>query len=187
MSQNIYIPTNIIMINSGYRSAGPAQLDVVIVYAFDCSDWTLAWYTVNDGVFWIVQKKLTHYLGSRMGYIYPMVVNGNTYTSDMKLVDPEETEATGYRAFARRRVACMKNMASGLDEAHKMINNRGYQSNGVILLFSDGLKNKGDFFDGAEEFDSKFPVHAFTLGGDEYNEVSFIYYYLQVFEQVPQH
>lgn len=26
-------------------SSGPAQLDVVIVYAFDCSEWTSAWYT----------------------------------------------------------------------------------------------------------------------------------------------
>jgi len=120
----------------------------------------------------MVQEKLTHYMDSCLGYIYPMM-NGNTYTSDMKLVDPEETKATGYTAFAWRRLACTKNMASGLDEAHKMINNRGYQ-NGIILLFSDGLIHTEDFFDGAKKFKSKVPIHAFTLGGVEYNQVSLI-------------
>lgn len=164
----------LILVNRGYWSAGPGQLDVVILYAFDCSDWTSAWYTVDDGIFWMVQEKLTHYIDSCMGYIYFMK-NNNTYTSDMKLVDPEETESKSYRSFDRRRVACTKNMACGLAEAHRMISNRGYP-NGVILLFSDGLKHKGDFFDGAEEFKSKVPVHTFTLGGAEYNEVSLIYY-----------
>ena len=142
---------------------------MVIVYAFDCTVSTPAWYTVDSGVFWLVQEKLTHFEDSCMGYIYPMLSN-NTYTSDMKLVDSGETKASGYTAFERRRISCMKNMASGLAEAHKMISNRGYK-NGIILFFSDGLVNKGDFFDGAEKFISTVPVHTFTLGGDEYNQV----------------
>ncbi|KAJ1255212.1 hypothetical protein BS78_K280100 [Paspalum vaginatum] len=149
-------------------SSGRGPLDVVIVYAFDCTDYTPAWYTVDDGVFWLVQEKLTHFDDSCIGYIYPML-SDNTYTSDMKLVDSADTKTTGYTAFAWRRMACKKNMASGLAEAHKMIGNRGYQ-NGIILFFSDGLVSKGDFFDGAETFVSTVPVHTFTLGGDAFNQ-----------------
>ncbi|CAO2141766.1 unnamed protein product [Urochloa humidicola] len=149
-------------------AAGKGPLDVVIVYAFDCSTSTPAWYTVDDGVFWMVQEKLKHFTNSCLGYIYVML-SGNTYTCDMKPVDPDETKATGYTGFARRRMACTQNMASGLTEAHKMISNRGYQ-NGVILFFSDGLINKGHFFDGTENYISKVPVHTFTLGGDANNQ-----------------
>uniref|UniRef100_M8BNT8 Uncharacterized protein n=1 Tax=Aegilops tauschii TaxID=37682 RepID=M8BNT8_AEGTA len=61
-------------------------------------------------------------------------------------------------------------MASGLSEAHKLISYRGHW-NSTILLFSDGVINKGDYFDGAEDFVSKVPVHTFTLGGDANNHV----------------
>jgi len=148
-------------------SSGRRPLDVVIVYAFDCTEWTPAWYTVDKGIFWLVQEKLTHYPDSCMGYIYVMS-DANTYTSDMKVVDSAETKETGYTGFARRRMTCTKNMASGLAEAHKMISNRGHQ-NGIILFFSDGLMNEGDFFDGTENFNSAVPVHTFTLAGDAYN------------------
>lgn len=147
-------------------SSGWEPLDVVIVYAFDCTHNTPAWYTMDD-VFWLVQEKLTHFVDSCLGYIYFMLT-GNTYTSDMKLVDSAETKETGYKTFARHRIACTENMAYGLAVAHKMINNRGYK-NGIILLFSDGLIHKGDFFDGAENFISKVPVHTFTLGGNASN------------------
>jgi hypothetical protein len=141
-----------------------------MVYAFDCTDSTSAWHTVDNGVFWLLQEKLTHFPDSCMGYVYVMS-SPNTYTSDMKLVDSAETRETGYTGFARRRMDCTKNMASGLPEAHKMIRSRGIR-NGIILFFSDGLVNKGDFFDGTENFRSKVPVHTFTLGGDAYNQVS---------------
>lgn len=95
----------------------------------------------------------------------------NTYTCDMKPVDAAETKATGYKGFAWRRMTCAKNMASGLVEAHKMVSNSG-NKNGIILFFSDGLTNSGDFFDGTEDFISTVPVHTFTLGGDTYNHVS---------------
>jgi len=137
---------------------------VVIVYAFDCCDCTPAWYTVDDGVFWMVQSKLTRFTNSCLGYICFMS-KGNKYTSDMKLVDSAETKATGYKEFAGRRMACRKEMASGLAKAHEMIGNQRYQ-NGIILLFSDGFKHEGDFFNGADKFVSKVPVHTFTLGGD---------------------
>ena len=149
--------------------SGRKPLDVVIVYAFDCTDSTPAWYTVDNGIFWLVQEKLANLPHSCMGYIYVMST-ANTYTSDMKVVDSAETKETGYTGFAWRRIACNKHMASGLIEAHKMINNRGHH-NGIILFFSDGLINKGDFFDGTEDFVSRMPVHTFTLGGDEYNHV----------------
>ncbi|KAM0930399.1 hypothetical protein ACQ4PT_001095 [Festuca glaucescens] len=148
--------------------SGRGPLDVVMVYAFDCTDSTPAWHTVDNGVFWLLQEKLTHFPDSCMGYIYVMS-SPNTYTSDMKLVDSAETRETGYTGFARRRMDCTKNMASGLPEAHKMIRSRGIR-NGIILFFSDGLINKGDFFDGTENFRSKVPVHTFTLGGDAYNQ-----------------
>ncbi|CAL4979965.1 unnamed protein product [Urochloa decumbens] len=149
-------------------NSGRGPLDVVIVYAFDCSSSTSAWYTVDDGVFWMVQEKLTHFADSCLGYLYVML-SGNTYTCDMKLVDSGETKATGYTGFARRRMTCTENMASGLAEAHKMISNRGYE-NGIILFFSDGLVNRGDFFDGTKNFVSKVPVHTFTLGGNANNQ-----------------
>lgn len=145
---------------------------MVIVYGFDCSTSTSAWYTVDDGIFWMVQEKLKHIADSCLGYIYVMLT-GNTYTSDMKRVDSAETKATGYTAFARRRLACTTNMASGLAEAHKMISHRGFQ-NGIILFFSDGFINKGDFFDGTTNFISNVPVHTFTLGGDANNQVFII-------------
>jgi hypothetical protein len=151
-------------------------LAVVIVYAFDCTNSTPAWDTVDDGVFWLVQEKLTQYADSCLGYIYVMSTP-NTYTCDMKPVDSAETKATGYKSFARRsRMTCTKYMASGLVEAHKMIGSRGSYQNGIILFFSDGLINTGDFFDGTESFISKVPVHTFTLGGDAYNHVCICIY-----------
>lgn len=150
--------------------AGRAPLDVVIVYAFDCSNkMTSTFYTVDDGVFWMVHEKLTHFVDSCMGYIC-FVLTTNIYLTDMKLVDSAETRETGYNHIAEREITCTKNMACGLPEAHKMISNRGYQ-NGIILVFSDGLIHEGDFFDGAENFVSNVPVHTFTLGGDAYNHV----------------
>jgi len=142
---------------------------VVLVYAFDCTNSTLAWAKMDGSIFWIVQERLTRLEDSCMGYIYPMLTPNN-YTSDMKVVDPAESKATGYTAFDWRRLPCTKNMASGLAEAHKMLRNRGNQ-NGIILFFSGGLINKGDFFDGTENFKSEVPVHTFTLGGDAYNQV----------------
>ena len=78
-----------------------------------CTDSTPAWYTVDNGIFWLVQEKLTNLHDSCMGYIYVMSTP-NTYTSDMKVVDSAETKQTGYTGFAWRRIACNKHMASGL-------------------------------------------------------------------------
>ncbi|XBI04282.1 hypothetical protein VPH35_132605 [Triticum aestivum] len=148
---------------------GRDPLDVVIVYAFECTESTPAWYTVDNGIFWLLQEKLTHFPESCIGCIY-IDMTPNTYTSDMKVVDPNEMKETGYTRFAWHRMTCTKNMASGLADAHKMISNHGHH-NGIILFFSDGLINKGDFFDGTENFISKVHVHTFTLGGDAYNHV----------------
>jgi len=140
---------------------GRGALDVVIVYAFDCTTSTPDWYKVGD-VYTMVQEKLAHFVDSCLGFIYVMSTP-NTYTSDISFVDSSKTESS-----ARKRDTCTKNMASGLPEAHKMMRDRS-DSNGIILLFSDGMVNKGDFFDGAEDFISTVPVHTFTLGGDAYN------------------
>uniref|UniRef100_A0ACD5YBS8 Uncharacterized protein n=1 Tax=Avena sativa TaxID=4498 RepID=A0ACD5YBS8_AVESA len=141
-------------------NSGRWPLDVVIIYAFDCTTSTPAWHTVND-VYELVQGKLSMFVGSCLGFTY-LMSTPNTYTSDMTLVGSNE------KSSAWSRDTCTKNMASGLTEAHKLIGYRGH-SNSIILLFSDGLINKGDFFEGAEDFISKVPVHTFTLGGDEYN------------------
>ncbi|KAM0858016.1 hypothetical protein ACQ4PT_048071 [Festuca glaucescens] len=145
-----------------------APLGVVIVYAFDCTISTPDWDKVGHQVFWLVQEKLTLFLDSYLGYTYVMSTP-NTYTSDMKLVDSTEKKANGYKVSSIwRRNTCTENMASGLLEAHKLIRDQGLLS-GIILFFSDGLINKGDFFDGAEGFVSEVPVHTFTLGGDAYD------------------
>lgn len=146
-------------------------LDVVIVYAFDSTTTTPAWEKVDE-VFWLLQEKLSHFLDSALGYTYTMSTT-NTYISDMKLASGYlEKKANGSYTVssAWSKTTCMKNMASGLSEAHKLTSYREHQ-NAVILLFSDGLLNKGDFFDGSEDFVSKVPVHTFTLGGDAYNHV----------------
>ncbi|CAO2153201.1 unnamed protein product [Urochloa humidicola] len=148
-------------------SAGRGALDVVNVFAFDCREYSSAWYTVVD-IFWMVQEKLSDFVNSRISYIYFM--NGNTYTWDTMLVDSAETKATGDTEFAGHRLSCTENMASGLAEAHKMISSSLGYRDGIILFFSDGLVNKGDFFDGTEDFISKVPVHTFTLGADAYNQ-----------------
>lgn len=157
--------------NDQYRPAalGRGGLKVVLLYAFDCTDYSPSWFKMED-VFWLVHEKLVHFAGSCLGYIYVMSTP-NTYTCDMKLVDSAETQASGYKGSSFwHRTACNKSMACGLVLAHQLIRDGG-ESNAIILLFSDGLNNKGDFFDGAEGFDSKVPVHTFTLGGDAYNEV----------------
>ncbi|CAM0948417.1 unnamed protein product [Alopecurus aequalis] len=137
-------------------------LSVVVVYGFDCTTYTPAWYKMN-GVYWLVVEKLTH-LVDNIGYIYSMSTP-NTYRTDMKLVDSAETRETGYKpSSAWRMAACTGKMACGLKEAHKLINNIG-NANGIILLFSDGSTHMGDYFDGAKEFISMVPVHTFILFG----------------------
>jgi hypothetical protein len=152
--------------HSNHPSAysGNWPLDVVIVYAFDCTNSSLAWYTVGD-VYAMVKGMLLANSESSIGFTY-VTFTPNTCTSDMNLVS---STMTGYeKSAARSRTACVKNMACGLLEAHKLISYRGHW-NSLILLFSDGLINKGDFFDGAEDYISRVPVHTFTLGGDAYN------------------
>ena len=166
---------------SGPMAAHPGRggLDVVIVYAFDCTTSTPDWYRVGD-VYTMVQGKLGRFMDNCLGFIYVMST-ANTYTSDINLVDSSKTGYT--ESSARKKAICTKNMASGLPEAHKMMRGRA-DSNGIILLFSDGLVNKGDFFDGAEDFISKVPVHTFTLGGDAYNYVCIISDLLQSVQNV---
>ena len=147
---------------------GKWPLAVVIVYAFDCTTSTPDWYKV-DSVFWLVQEKLTRIRGSSLGYAYVMSTP-NTYTSDMKSVDSAEINGNGYKSSPSwKRTACVKYM-TGLYEAHRLIKEHG-NMNAIILFFSDGLVNKGDFFDGAEDFLSSVPVYTFTLGGNAYNQV----------------
>ncbi|VAI93134.1 unnamed protein product [Triticum turgidum subsp. durum] len=150
--------------------SGRGPLDVVIVFAFDRTNSTAQTrYTVAHGVFWLLQEKLTRFVDSCLGYIYVMSTPKTyTYTLDMKLVYSKEKKDAPYTVFNERTRTCTKNMASGLAEAHNMIKNRGHH-NGIIFLFSDGLINKGDFFDGTDNYVSEVPVHTFTLGGDTYN------------------
>ncbi|KAF7013124.1 unnamed protein product [Triticum aestivum] len=158
------------MSRSGGGGPGRGPLGVVIVYAFDRSTSTVAWDKVDNEIFWMVQEKLTHFTDTWLGYTY-IASSPNKYTSDMKLVDSTEIKANGYKeSSAWRRIAVTKDMPSALSQAHKMINDQG-DLHGIILFFSDGLINKGAFFDGAEEFISKVPVHTFTLSGDAYNHV----------------
>uniref|UniRef100_N1R5M7 VWFA domain-containing protein n=1 Tax=Aegilops tauschii TaxID=37682 RepID=N1R5M7_AEGTA len=124
-----------------------------------------------SGILLMVQQKLTHLARTCLGYIYVTLTSTpNTYTLDMKVVDPTGTKETGNAKFAWHRMTCTKNMASGLAEAHKMISSFGHHNN-IILFFSNRLVNKGDFFDGTQNFVSKAPVHTFTLAGDAYNHV----------------
>nr|XP_051198286.1 uncharacterized protein LOC127311847 isoform X2 [Lolium perenne] len=137
---------------------------VVIVYAFDCTTSTPAWYKMDD-VYSLVEEKLTD-LVDTIGYIFVMSTP-NTYRSDMKSVDSAETQKTGYKKSpAWCKAACTKQMACGLDKAHKLISHSG-NKNGIILVFSDGSTHKGDFFDGAKDFISKVPVHTFILYGQD--------------------
>jgi hypothetical protein len=138
------------------------------VYAFDSTTSTPAYKKVDE-IFWMVHKKLSNSMDTSLGYIYVMSTP-NTYTLDMKPVDPSD-KVSGYKkSSVWCRTACTKSMASGLHLANKLINDQGH-SKGIILFFSDGLINKGDFFDGVEDFVSEFPVHTFTVGGDAYNKV----------------
>ena len=142
---------------------------MVNVYAFHSTTSTPE-YKTGDNIFWLVQEKLIRLVDSCLGYTYVMSTP-NTCTSDMKIVDSAEKNVKGYTGSpAWQRTACTKDMASGLSEAHKLISYREHQ-NSIILFFSDGLINKGDYFDGAEDFPSKVPVHTFTLGGNAYNQV----------------
>lgn len=147
---------------------GKLTQNVFIVYAFDSTTSTPAYKKVDE-VFWMVHKKLINSVDSSLGYIYVMSTP-NTYTLDMKLVDSTDKDGSYQKSSVWRRTACTKNMASGLYLANKLINDQG-RSNGIILFFSDGLINKGDFFDGVEGFIPAFPVHTFTVGGDAYNQV----------------
>lgn len=127
-------------------AVGRGGLKVVLLYAFDCTGYSPAWFKMED-VFWLVQEKLVvHFAGSSLGYIYVMSER-NTYTCDMKLVDSADTQAGGYKGGSFwHRTACNKSMASGLALAHQLISDDG-GSKGIILLFSDdGSINKGDFF-----------------------------------------
>lgn len=137
-------------------------LDVVVVYAFDCSTSTRDWARLNK-VYWLVQDKLRKFPCSCLSYLYIRTAS-NRYTTEKRMVGvknilPEST------------VGCTKNMASGLPEAHRLISISSDNPNGIILLFSDGSpNNKGDFFDKAEDYVSTVPVHTFTLGSDAYNQ-----------------
>lgn len=149
-------------------NAGSGPLDVVIVYAFDSSTATPAWNKVEE-VYWLVHRKLTNFTDSCLGYIYVML-SPNNYTYDMKIVDADETEKTGYKPSPLwSRDNCVENMASGLFKAAELISDRAHSNGGIILFFSDGKVNQGNFFHGVENFTSKFPVHTFTVGGDSYD------------------
>jgi hypothetical protein len=141
---------------------------VFIVYAFDSTTSTPAYKKVDE-IFWMVHKELTKSVNTSLGYIYVMSTP-NTYTLDMKLVDPADKDGSYKGSSAWRRTACTKNMASGLYLANEFLSNHG-KSNSIILLFADGLGNMGDFFDGSEGFVSKFPVHTFTVDGDADSKV----------------
>ena len=139
------------------RAGMEGPLDVVVVYAFDCTYSTPDWVRVSQ-VYWLVERMLGQFPGSCLSYVY-VRSGSNMYTIEKRAVGGKKilTEAT---------VACTKNMASGLPEAHRLIDLASENPNGIILLFSDGAidKNKGDFFDNAEVYLSSVPVHTFTLG-----------------------
>jgi hypothetical protein len=145
--------------------AESAPLDVVIVYAFDSSTTTPAYTKVNN-VYWLVQDKIGSFASSsRLSYIYFMS-SGNNCTTEKRFARSRE------EISPQSRTPCTTNMASGLAEAHRLIG-QSENLNGIILLLSDGLieNNKGDFFGGAEEFVSTWPVHTFTVGKNSYNQV----------------
>lgn len=146
--------------------AEKGPLEVVVVYAFDSTTTTPA-YTKVDRVYWLVQDKIGCMASSsRLSYIYFMS-SGNSCTTQKRFA------RSGAAIVNWSKSGCTKNMASGLGEAHRLIS-QCENSNGIILLLSDGLvdKNRGDFFDGAEDFVSKWPVHTFTVGENAYNQVS---------------
>ncbi|CAL4992389.1 unnamed protein product [Urochloa decumbens] len=142
--------------------AGTRTLEVVVVYAFDSSTTTPAYSLVNE-VYWLVQSKIGSLAASsRLSFIYFMSSN-NTYTFEKRFA------SSGEKIIVQTRLACTKNMACGLPEADRLIR-ECKNPNGIILLLSDGLENKGNFYDGVENFVSTWPVHTFTVGGDEYNQ-----------------
>jgi hypothetical protein len=138
-------------------------LDVVVLYAFDCSDATPDWGRVNQ-VYWMVQSKLAQFPDSCLSYLYVMS-RSNRYTKEKRMVGAKNI-------LPETTLQCYKDMASGLPEAESLIGLSSENPNGIILLFSDGsINNKGDFFDKAKDYAPKVPVHTFTLGSDAYNQV----------------
>ncbi|KAL6658171.1 hypothetical protein ACP70R_003757 [Stipagrostis hirtigluma subsp. patula] len=147
----------------GTPNAGSGPLEVVIVYAFDSTTATPA-YRLVDEVYWFVQDKIGSLASSsRLSYIFVELAK-NSYTCQKRFARSRE------EILAKSCVPCTKNMACGLPEAHRLIGQKSENPNGIILLLSDGLINKGDFFDGAEDFASAWPVYTFTVGGDAYNQ-----------------
>ncbi|KAL6660789.1 hypothetical protein ACP70R_001824 [Stipagrostis hirtigluma subsp. patula] len=144
-------------------AAGSGPIEVVIVYAFDSTTTTPAYTLVNE-VYWFVQEKIGEFASSsRLSYIYVESAK-NTYTYQKRFARSRK------QILATSSVPCTKTMACGLPEAHRLISQNSEHPNGIILLLSDGHINKGDFFDGAEDFASTWPVHTFTVGGDAYNQ-----------------
>ena len=123
-------------------------LGVVIVYGFDCTTFTPAQYKMNN-VYWLVVEKLT-YLVDTIGYIFVMSTP-NTYRSDKKLVDSDETQKRATRK-APPGTGHLHQENGGWPQAHKLC---GYR---LILVFSVGSTHKGDFFDGAKDFHIKFHI-----------------------------
>jgi hypothetical protein len=138
-------------------------LDVVVLYAFDCTESTPDWHRVNE-VYWMVQSKLAQFPDSCLSYLY-VRSGSNSYTKEKRVVG-------GKNILPETTLGCDKDMASGLPEAESLISLSSKNPNGIILLFSDGsINNKGDFFDKAEDYVPKVPVYTFTLGSDAYNQV----------------
>jgi hypothetical protein len=149
--------------NIVYRCVGKGPLDVVVLYAFDCTESTPDWHRVNQ-VYWMVQSKLAQFPDSCLSYLY-VRSGSNSYTKEKRVVG-------GKNILPETTLGCDKDMASGLLEAESLISLSSKNPNGIILLFSDGsINNKGDFFDKAEDYVPKVPVYTFTLGSDAYNQV----------------
>jgi hypothetical protein len=94
--------------------------------------------------------------------VYP---TGNEYDFS------KENILTGEYVVPKQTLPCTKKMACGLAEAHRLIGLcKDPNPNGIIILISDGEKYEGDFFDGAEDFKSTWPVHTYSMYGidDEY-------------------
>jgi hypothetical protein len=86
------------------------------------------------------------------------------YSRRDEYVFSKQNILTGEYEVPEQTLPCTKKMACGLAEAHRLISLcKDPNPNGIIFFISDGKKYEGDFFDGAEDFKSTWPVHTFSL------------------------
>ncbi|KAF8665832.1 hypothetical protein HU200_053911 [Digitaria exilis] len=122
---------------------------------------------IDRAIFQFMEEKLSALSAdNRLGYLTYWSASNSycfRYKSMNHSIESNEEKAT-----------CTRYMAWCLLWAELLLMEMGKDvpsSKGIILLFSDGKTNTGDFFEGGHVYKSKVPVHTFTLGGDANNNI----------------